>query len=826
VPIEGQQPAAQYPVEAVLGDLLISLNAAPNVVLIAPPGAGKTTIVPPVLLQQKWCNGQIIVLSPRRIAARMAAERMAELAQEPVGKCYGYVTRMDSKISPATRVLVMTEGIFRNQIIADPELSGISAVVFDEVHERNLDSDFGLALALEAQAAFRPDLRLIAMSATLDGAAFSQLMGDAPVIESAGKSWPLEIQYVGRRAELPIEAEVARIVRQALHEQMGDILVFLPGAREIERTAQNLDGRIGDAVLHKLHGSLDPAEQRAALRPNADGLRKVILATNIAETSLTIEGVRIVVDSGLARRARFDQSAGVTRLVTERVSQSAATQRAGRAARQGAGVAYRMWKEAGHGGLPPFDPPQILESDLSGLVLQCALWGEAKPENLHWLDPPPKAALNEAGKLLRSIAALDNDGAITAHGRNLAQLPLPVNLAHMIVQSARHGQQKEAALIAQLIQDRNAGGQGVDIEQRLQRFRGDHGDRADRGARASAIRRSAERLAAMVTPVANPLPQVSIGALIAFGFPDRLSRRRDAKGESWISVMGRGLRLVDEPQLAKSQWLAIAEMQGAAASARIVCAAPMTEEEVEAVFGDRINVRTDLQYDANTDRITSRNLRILGAIKLAETPSNAIDPVAAAQLLLRMVGKQGLSVLPWSPASLALRQRGQFAGFDGLSDTALLENIDDWLLPTLEGKKRLIDIHAGALHTAIEDQLSWTDLQQIEKIAPSHFTSPAGSRHAIDYAAMAGPSVELRIQAMFGLDIHPLVGAQKIPLLLSLTSPAGRPIQTTADLPAFWRGSWRDVAKEMRGRYPRHVWPDAPWDAVASLKTKNAQARS
>ena len=834
MPIEGQKPAAQYPVEAVLGDLLDALNAAPNVVLIAPPGAGKTTIVPPQLLQQKWCNGQIIVLSPRRIAARMAAERMAELANEPVGQCYGYVTRMDSKISPATRVLVMTEGIFRNQIIADPELTGVSAVVFDEVHERNLDSDFGLALALEAQAAFRPDLRLIAMSATLDGAAFSQLMGDAPIIESAGKSWPLDIQYAGRRAELPIEAEVARIVRQAMHEQAGDILVFLPGAGEIERVAQNLDGRVGDAVLHKLHGSLDPAEQRAALRPNSDGLRKVILATNIAETSLTIEGVRIVIDSGMARRARFDQSAGVTRLVTERVSQSAATQRAGRAARQGAGVAYRMWEEAGHGGLPPFDPPQILESDLSGLVLQCALWGEAKPENWRWLDPPPKAALTEAGKLLRSIAALDNDGAITAHGRNLAQLPLPVNLAHMIVQSARHGQQMEAALIAQLIQDRNAGGQGVDIEQRLQRFHGNRADLADRGdrgahgargARASAIRRSAARLAAMVTPVANPLPQVSIGALIAFGFPDRLSRRRDAKGENWISAMGRGLRLVDEPQLAKSQWLAVAEMQGAAASARIICAAPMTEDEVEAVFGDRINVRTDLQYDTNADRITSRNLRMLGAIKLAESPSNAIDPVAAAQLLLRVVGKQGLSVLPWSPASLALRQRGQFAGFDGLSDAALLAHIDDWLLPILEGKKRLIDIHAGALHSAIENRLSWADLQQIEKIAPSHFTSPAGSRHAIDYAAIAGPSVELRIQAMFGLDIHPLVGAQKIPLLLSLTSPAGRPIQTTADLPAFWRGSWRDVAKEMRGRYPRHVWPDAPWEAVASLKTKNAQAK-
>ncbi len=817
--IDVPQPPLQYPVEVVLGALTDALSHAPNAVLIAPPGAGKTTIVPPKLLEQSWCQGQIIVLSPRRIAARMAAERMADLANEAVGKSFGYVTRMDSKTSDATRVLVMTEGIFRNQIIADPELTGVSAVVFDEVHERNLDSDFGLALALEAQAAFRPDLRLIAMSATLDGAAFARLMGDAVVIESAGKSWPLDIQYVGRRAEHAIEAEVARTVKLALRDQPGDILAFLPGAAEIDRTFQILDGQIGDAVLHRLHGSLDPAEQSAALRPDNNGYRKVILATNIAETSLTIEGVRIVIDSGLARRARFDQSAGVTRLVTERVSQSAATQRAGRAARQGAGVAYRMWEAAGQGGLPPFDPPQLLESDLSALVLQCALWGEAHPEKLRWLNPPPHAALNEAGKLLRLINALDDANAITAHGRRLATLSLPVNLAHMVVCAADFGQQTDAAMIALLIQDRNLGGTGADIEQRLTRFR------ADNGQRAIASRRLANGIAASVSAPKHMRTPLPIGALIAFGFPDRLSMRRDQKGENWLSAMGRGFRLVDEPQLANSQWLAVAEITGAATSARIQSAAVLTIEDVETIFADRITSRLELQYVSGADRITARQLKSLGAIKLSEIPSNEIDAAAAAQLLARMVRKFGLSVLPWSPQSLALRQRAQFAGFDSLNDAALLDSIDDWLLPILAGKMRLADINGLALQNTIEGLLTWADLQQVNEIAPSHFTSPAGSRHAIDYTAIAGPSAELRIQAMFGLDVHPLVGVQKIPLLLSLTSPAGRPIQTTADLPAFWRGSWRDVAKEMRGRYPRHVWPDAPWEAVASLKTKNALAK-
>jgi ATP-dependent helicase HrpB len=809
----------KFPVEAVLDQVLEVLGDCSNLVLIAPPGAGKTTIVPPALLSQHYCSGKILLLSPRRIAARMAAERMAELAGETVGQTYGYATRMDSKQSAATRVLVVTEGIFRNHIIADPELTGISAVIFDEVHERNLDSDFGLALALEAQAAFRPDLRLIAMSATLDGGAFARLMGGAPIIESAGKSWPLDVIYAGRRAETPIEADILRVVQQALADQTGDILIFLPGAGEIARTAGQIEGRVGDVAIYPLHGSLDPAEQRAALRPDNAGRRKIILATNIAETSLTIDGVRVVIDSGLARRARFDQGAGVTRLVTERASQSATTQRAGRAARQGAGVAYRLWEAAGQGGLPPFDPPEILESDLGSLVLQCALWGEVHPEKLRWLDPPPAAALNEAGKILRSFGAIAENGMITAHGQELAKLPLPVNLAHMLACSARFGQQNDAALIALLIQDRNLGGGGADLENRLLRLR------TERGQKADAARRLAARLGQLVNSKKPLEKNVSVGALVALGFPQRLSRRRDNKGENWLSAMGRALKLIDEEQLAKAEFLAVAELQGKAAAARIQSAAAITEQDVEAIFSDQIENRVELRYDRDADRIIARNLRQLGAIKLTTSPATEYDPDTAALLLMQAVCKHGLTLLPWAKSSIALRQRAGFAGFDVLSDQALIDDVADWLLPVLFGQKRLRDVAGPALHAALEARLGWAILQQIGTIAPNYFISPDGSKHAIDYAAIAGPTVELRVQAMFGLDIHPLIGAKQLPLLLSITSPAGRPIQTTADLPAFWRGSWRDVAKEMRGRYPRHNWPDAPWDAIASLKSKNAQAR-
>lgn len=795
----------------------MALRGVSNAVLIAPPGAGKTTMVAPALLTETWCNGQIMLLSPRRLAARMAAERIAELMGEAVGGTVGYATRMDSKQSASTRILVLTEGIFRNRIIADPELAGVSAVLFDEVHERSLDSDFGLALALEAQAAFRPDLRLLAMSATLDGARFSKLMDDAPIIESDGKSWPLTLFYVGRKVEHTIEAEIARVVRQALAEQQGDILVFLPGVREIDRTADALGKVGGDIVVHKLHGMVDPAAQRLAVKPDSEGRRKIILATNIAETSLTIDGVRIVIDSGLARRARFDQAAGVTRLVTERSSLSAATQRAGRAARQGAGFAYRLWEEAGNGGLPPFDPPEILESDLAPLLLDCALWGESDPAKLRWLDAPAAPALNEARKALAVLGAVDDVGNITQHGRRLARLPLPPNLAHMVIVAAASGQATDAATLALLLQERGLGGQGEDIEARYERFA------RERGGRADAAKALARRIGKMAGDSGNS-PSLSVGEMVAAAYPDRVAKRRDAKGENWLSAMGRGLRLDAASPLASAEWLAVADVQGAASGARILSAAALTEAQVLARFADQIETVTDVRYDKAADRVEARLRRRLGAIVLVEGQV-VPDADAAAQALLEVVLDGGFELLLWSDATAALRQRAAFSGVESVSGQALLSSASEWLLPVLAGQNRLRDIPTSALSNALDNILGWDYKQQIDRIAPSSFTSPVGTTHAIDYAAEAGPTVELRVQALFGLDTHPVVGINRIPLVLSLTSPAGRPIQTTRNLPEFWRGSWHDVVKEMRGRYPKHNWPESPWESVASLKTKKAQSR-
>nr|WP_232343661.1 ATP-dependent helicase HrpB [Novosphingopyxis sp. YJ-S2-01] len=806
------------PIEAVLPDLKAALRAGSNAVLVAPPGAGKTTMTAPALLGEDWCKGEIWLLSPRRLAARAAAERMAELAGEPVGHTIGYATRMDTKRSASTRILVLTEGIFRNRIIADPELTGIAAVLFDEVHERSLDSDFGLALALEAQGAFRPDLRLLAMSATLDGARFSALMHGCPVIESEGRSHPLELIHIGRRAERRIEDEMAGTVQRALAERDGDLLAFLPGVGEIERTAERLAERLPASVrVLPLHGSLNPAEQRAAIRPDPEGRRKVICATSIAETSLTIDGVRIVVDSGLARRPRFDQAAGTPRLVTERVSRAGAIQRAGRAARQAPGTAYRLWEEAATGGLIPYDPPEILESDLAPLVLDCAKWGEADVAALRWLDPPPAAALRQARKALQAIDALGDTGHITAHGETLAALPMPPHLAHMLVIAGAHGQVEEGARVAVLCQERGLGGRGEDLEARLQRWRG------ERGRKAEAARGLAKRWAALVP--AGQGERLSIGALVALAFPDRVARRRGSDGAEWIAAGGRGFRLDPASPLARHAWLAVADVQGAAGGARILSAAPVEEDELRRLFAGRIETRRTVRFDAKAGRIEALREERLGAIALRRGQDDSPDPQAVRDALLEAVRTHGLGLLPWGAKAQALRRRAAFAGSEALTEPALLEALDQWLEPLLDGVTRFEAVDRGALHGALEGLLGWDESQRIAAAAPPEFTTPAGTTHAIDYAAEAGPTVEARVQAFYGLSEHPVVGRPPVPLVLSLTSPAGRPVQTTRDLPAFWRGSWVDVAKDMRGRYPKHHWPDDPASAVASLKTKRAQAR-
>nr|WP_315381939.1 ATP-dependent helicase HrpB [uncultured Sphingomonas sp.] len=844
------------PIHAVLPALLDALRGASNAVLVAPPGAGKTTAVAPALLGEAWCTGEILLLSPRRLAARAAAERMAALAGESVGKTFGYATRMDSKRSAATRVTVVTEGIFVNRIQNDPELAGVSAVLFDEVHERSLDSDFGLALALDAQGALRPDLRLVAMSATLDGSRFSGLMGDAPVVESEGRSYPLTLRHLGRAAEARIEDSVAGVVRQALREEAGGILAFLPGVAEIERTAERL-GDVGGAVLHRLHGSLDPAAQRAAIAPDPEGRRKIVLATSIAETSLTLDGIRVVVDSGLARRPRYDRAAGMTRLVTERASQAAVTQRAGRAARQGPGTAYRLWEEAATAGLPRFDPPEILEADLSALMLDCALWGVTDPRQLAWLDPPPEAAIAEARARLGALEAIDSDGRPTEHGKAIARLPLPPRLGHMLVRASERGMARTAAEVAVLLGERGLGGNDADLELRLRRWKGERGQRAENG------RRLAERWSKLVPPRGisaplplaggagggpslstrdsgaaaggpppSPLPHAGGGAqgeevalCVALAFPDRVAKRRDGSGETWASVGGRGFKLDPTSPLARADWLAVAETQGMAAGARILSAAPIDAATVEALFADRIETRRTVTFDPATGRIEALRERRLGAVRLSGGSDSAATPAEIESALLEGVRTHGLHLLPWSDTAQALRTRGAYAGIKALTDEALLATLDDWLPAALAGKRRLDAVAPESLTQALQNLLGWDGQKTLDRLAPARFETPAGSSHAIDYAAEAGPTVEVRVQALFGLAEHPVIGGN-VPLVLSLTSPAGRPIQTTRDLPGFWKGSWAAVAKEMRGRYPRHPWPDDPAAASATLRTKNADARA
>ncbi|MFL6843689.1 MAG: ATP-dependent helicase HrpB [Allosphingosinicella sp.] len=822
------------PIHAVLPDLLAALRSGSNAVLVAPPGAGKTTAVAPALLAEPWCSGEILLLSPRRLAARAAAERMAELAGEPVGRTIGYATRLDSKRSAGTRILVLTEGIFRTRIQADPELAGVSAVLFDEVHERSLDSDFGLALALDAQSALRPDLRLVAMSATLDGARYAALMGGAPVIASEGRAHPIEIRHLGRSSERRIEDEMAAAIRRALAEAEGSLLAFLPGVAEIERTAERLEGVPAD--LHRLHGSLEPAAQRAAIAAAPPGRRKIVLATSIAETSLTLDGVRIVVDSGLARRPRYDRGAGITRLVTERASQAAVAQRAGRAGREGPGIVYRLWEEAATASLPRFDPPEIVEADLSALLLDCAIWGVADPRRLQWLDPPPEAAVAEARRRLLALGAIGEDGRPTAHGRAIAALPLPPRLAHMLVEAQERGWGGTAAEVAVLLSERGLGGNDVDLELRLRRWRG------EKGQRAEAARGLARRWEQLCSPAKagaqpgggtgpRPSPGNDVGLCLALAFPDRVARRRDASGENWISAGGRGFRLDPLSPLARATWLAVGEVSGSAAGARILSAAALGEAQVEALFGDRIESGAQLSFDPATGTVQARRGRRLGAIILSQGRDFQASPEEVAAALVEGVRTHGLQLLPWSEAARSLRRRAAFArAYDpelaDLSNDALLAALDEWLPLVVAGRKSLRDIDPAALSGLLDARLGWEGRKTVDRLAPNDFETPAGSRHAIDYEAEAGPTVTVRVQALFGLGEHPAVAGGRVPLVLSLTSPAGRPIQTTRDLPGFWKGSWASVAKEMRGRYPKHPWPEDPASADPTLRTKRASGRS
>ena len=811
---------SQLPIHAVLPDLLAALRAGPSAVLIAPPGAGKTTSVAPALIAEPWCSGTVILLSPRRVAARAAAERMAELMGEAPGETVGYLTRLDSKRSARTRILVMTEAIFVATILDDPELSGVSAVLFDEAHERHLDSDLGLALAVETAQVLRDDLRLVVMSATIDGARFAALLGDAPVIESEGKAYPLAIRWLGARPELRLEDAMTSAILTAWREESGDILAFLPGVGEIERTRERLEDKLSGALILPLHGQCEPAAQRSAIRRDGLGRRRIVLATAIAETSLTLDGVSVVVDAGLSRRAEFDKAAGVTRLVTHRASQAAAAQRAGRAARQGPGTAYRLWEEASHAGRAAFDPPEMLTSDLAPLTLSLTQWGAGDLAAMAWIDPPPAAALAAARAKLATLGALDHEARITAHGRAMAALPMDPAQAHMLLYAAGRGAATDAARLALLLQERGLGGRSDDLAQRLDRWNGDRSPRAEASRKLAARwARRAEELAGRGKGDALPL-----GVILAEGFTDNLAKRRDFAGEDWLAAGGRGLRLDPASPLARAEWLAVGEAQGDARGARITGAIALSEADVIRHMAHRVERRSTLRWIADERRAEALLEQRLGAVTLARGSDPSPDPKAIAAFMAERVRLGGLALLPLGKGSLNLLKRARYAAMASLSEEALLADLEDWLTPLLT--RRLDSLDGGALHQALLNRLDWNERQELDRLAPPEFISPVGTHHAIDYDDDAGPSVEVRVQALFGLDRQPTFGQPPQPLLLKLTSPGGKPVQSTRDLPAFWRGSWRDVVKDMKGRYPRHRWPDEPWAEDPSLKTKNAFERS
>jgi ATP-dependent helicase HrpB len=861
------------PIDAVLDQLAVTLADNNAAVLVAPPGAGKTTRVPLALLDAPWAaNRKIIVLEPRRIAARASAERMARTLAERVGETVGYRVRFGSKVSRATRIEVVTEGIFSRQILDDPELSDVAAVLFDEFHERSLDADLGLALARDAQVGLREDLRILVMSATLDGARVASLLGDAPVISSEGRAFPVETRYLGRKADAPLERQMADAIAIALRADPGSVLAFLPGAAEIRRTQNLLGERVHDAGVEivPLFGAQDAAVQDRAIAPAPKGQRKVVLATSIAETSLTIEGVRIVVDSGVARVPRYEPDIGLTRLETVRASRAAVDQRRGRAGRTEPGLCYRLWDEPQTASLAAYTQPEILSADLSSLVLDLARWGVSDPSTLAFLDAPPAPALKEARSLLRELGAIDGDGRITPEGQSLRALALPPRLARMIVDSHRWGAAEPAAKIAAILTERGLGGDSVDLDIRLDQFR------RDRSPRASSARSLAQRwasqvagasppaprggvgggggspstaAAAVATPTPDPSPQggggqkgslrnrehlapeaeqLSTGVMLAFAFPDRVARNRGNGG--FVLANGRGATVDQTSALARAPYIAIAELTGTAAQGRILLAAPITAADIEQHFADQIEVADEISFDRDAMALRARRKRTLHAITLSETPMALSPSAETARVLADGLVGAGSDQLPWSKPLKQWRDRVMFlraaeAGapsnpWPDLSDAALAAQREAWLTPALFDKTSLKQLSAGDLSEALTTLLPWELRARLQREAPTHFEAPTGTMLAIDYEAEQGPTIAVRLQELFGMNTHPSVAKGAVPLVLELLSPAHRPVQVTRDLPGFWRGSYAAVRSDLRGRYPRHPWPEDPASAVPTRRVK------
>lgn len=813
------QFSVPLPIDAVLGDVQSALRTHGTAVLVAAPGAGKTTRVPLALLDEPWREGRkIIVLEPRRIAARAAAERLASTLGSRLGDDVGLKARLSSKTSARVAVEVVTEGVFTRMILDDPELSGVAAVLFDEFHERSLDADLGLALALDARAALRPDLKILVMSATLEASRVAKLLGDAPVIASEGRTFPIETRYLGRRAQR-IEDDVVDAVSRAIERDLGSILVFLPGQGEIMRVAERLAAsKLPNTIdIAPLYGALDPANQDRAISPAKAGRRKIVIATSIAETSITIEGVRVVIDGGLARVPRFEPDVGVTRLETVRVSRASADQRRGRAGRTEPGICYRLWDEPETQGLVPFADPEIRVADLSSLLLDCAEWGTNDPRSLRWLDPPSEGALAAARSGLQIIGGLDAEGHITPEGRRLRSLPLPPRLARMLLRAGERGSAQDAAELAAVLVERGIGGNDLDIGTRLENFR------RDRSRRAEDMRALSRQWArAAITSAKDG--SLSPAELLALAYPERIAKNRGKRG-SFLLANGRAGLVDTAHPLAAAPYLVVAELQGRAAATRIMLAAATDEAEVSTFAADRIESKADLMFDRDSRSVKARNVRRLGAIELRSESRPVRPDEDASSILAKGIAGIGIGNLPWSKAQLQLRNRVGFLranddAWPDLSDKALSESVEQWLLPYLSGKTRVSEIDGSTLEQALTSLLPWSMRQRLDAEAPTHFEAPTGNSHALDYEGAGAPALHIRVQELFGLKEHPAIARGRLPLTLYLLSPAHRPIQITRDLPGFWAGSWSAVKTDMRGQYPKHVWPDDPANAAPTTRAK------
>nr|WP_295235868.1 ATP-dependent helicase HrpB [uncultured Brevundimonas sp.] len=802
------------PIHAVLEPLKVALSAGNTAVLAAPPGAGKTTVVPLALLDQPWLEGKVLVLEPRRLAARAAADRMAATLGEQPGGTVGYRTRLQSRIGPNTRIEVITEGVFTRMILDDPGLEGVGAVLFDEFHERSLDADLGLALARDTQGLLREDLRLLVMSATLDVVGVSRLLDGAPVIEAEGRAWPVETRYLGRNPSERFEEAVARACLTALGEEAGSVLVFLPGQGEIHRVASLVNARLRlpNVDVVPLYGGLDRAEQDRAIEPAAGGRRKLVLATSVAETSLTIEGVRVVIDGGLSRVPRFEPSSGLSRLATVKVSRSSAEQRRGRAGRTEPGVCYRLWDEEQTRGLVPHQRPEIQEADLTGLALDLARWGARSVEGLALLDPPPAGALAEARKVLTRLGALDSDGGLSKHGLRLTKIPLSPRLAHMVAVASDAGDAMTGARIAAVLSEPGLGGSSIDLADRL------IGLERDRTQRARDSIKLAERWARAGGGGSGRT--IDPGLLLAEAFPERIAKARGKAGE-YLLASGRGAALEATDHLAQEPWLAIAELGGGDTRDRVRLAAALEADRIDSDLARLISTEDRLVREPSGRSVIRRSRRI-GAIVLDEKIVGAPDAKILSAALRAEIEADGLGALKWGEQASGLRARMAFLhahdpAWPDVSDNSLLAAREDWLWPLLDGAKSLEGLADGRLAEALRGLIPWDLQRRLDELAPPRLVTPLGSA-AIDYAAEGGPRVDIRVQELFGVTTHPTVGG--VPLTLALLSPARRPVQVTKDLPRFWSGSWAAVRAEMRGRYPRHPWPENPAEAQATNRAK------